>query len=115
MAYRAGSSRDLPGGHGLSVGVLAVLDGNAHRGKLVADTIGLLEVLSRARRRAVRNQPIDLLRVDAARLLLASLPRRSTHREEAEHAKRGPELAAFALAPRCRRIAQAVQDSHGLR
>src|SRR5438093_10843017 len=42
-AYRVSSSRDLPGGHGLSVGILAVLDGNAHRSEFVADTIGLLE------------------------------------------------------------------------
>ena len=62
MAYRVWSSRDLPGGHGLSVGILAVLDGDAHRGKFVADAIGFLEVLSRARRRAIRNQAIDLLR-----------------------------------------------------
>src|SRR5262249_25437077 len=108
MAYRAGSSRDLPCGHGLSVGILAVLDGNAHRGEFVADAIGFLEVFSRARRRAVRNQPIDLLRIDAARLLLASLPRRSTRREEAEQPERGRELAAFPRPTGSRGVAQSV-------
>src|SRR5512144_659521 len=66
-AYRVSSSRDLPCGHGLSIGILAVLDGDAHRGEFVADAIGLLEVLSRTRRRTIRNQAVDLLRIDAAR------------------------------------------------
>src|SRR4029450_13256506 len=115
MAYRACSSRNLPCGHGLAVGILAVLDGNAHRGKLLADTIGFLQILSRARRCALRDQAIDLLRIDAASLLLASLPRRGTHRKEAEQPKRGRELAAFTRPPGCRRVPQAVQDSHRLR
>src|SRR4051794_11481038 len=46
--YRACPSRDLPSGYRLSVGILAVLDGNAHRGQFVADAVGFLEVLSRA-------------------------------------------------------------------
>src|SRR3954454_23926564 len=115
MAYRAYPSRDLPGGYRFSVRILAVLDGDAHGGKFVADTIGLLEILSRARRCALRNQAVDLLRIDAARLLLASLPCRSTHREEAEQPERGGKLAAFRRATGRRRIAQSVQDSHGLR
>ena len=64
---------------------------------------------------AFRNQAVDLLRIDAARLLLASLPCRSTDREKAEQPERSRELGAFAFSTGCRRIAQPVQHSHRLR
>jgi hypothetical protein len=108
-------SRDLPGGYRFSVRILAVLDGDAHGGKFVANAIGLLEVLSRARRCALRNQAIDLLRIDAALLLLASLPGRGAHREEAEQPERGGKLAALMVAADAAALRRTVQDSHSLR
>src|SRR6185437_6324883 len=47
----AGSSRDLPGG-----ALFGILDHDAHRCELVADAIGLLEVLSRTGSGASLNQ-----------------------------------------------------------
>src|SRR4029078_11518133 len=72
-ACRAASSRDLP-----RRAFLGVLDRNAHRGKQIADTIGLRKVRARTRRRPLREQALDFLGIDAARLLLASFPLRGT-------------------------------------
>src|SRR5262249_27591613 len=92
MAYRAGSSRDLPG-----CAVPGILDRNPHRRELVADAIGLLEVLSRARCRTIGDQGIDALGIDPARLPLASLPLRRALGQEAQQLERAGKLLAASL------------------
>src|SRR4029078_13385304 len=68
-ACRGASSRKLPGRT-----ILGVLDRNAHRGKQIADPVGVRKVLARARRGPLRDQALDLGGIDAARPLLAPLP-----------------------------------------
>src|SRR6202011_4656179 len=91
------SSHDLPGG-----AVLGILDHNAHRCELISDTVRFFEVLACTRGGAVRKQAFDLLRVDAACLLLASFPVRSALRQESEQAQRRRKLLAALLACRSR-------------
>src|SRR3984893_4385258 len=88
----AHSSRDLPGG-----AVLGILDDDAHRGEFVADAIGFLEVFSRTRGGAIGDQAIHPLGVDAARLLLALLPRRGRLREESKEPQGSGEFIAIPL------------------
>src|SRR3954467_15271246 len=90
---RAASSRDLP-----RRAFLGVLDRNAHRGKQIADTIGLRKVLTPTRRRPLREQALDFLGIDAARLLLAPFPLRGTLREKAEQPQRTREGTNVAAA-----------------
>src|SRR6478609_1448140 len=66
---RAASSRDLPG-----CPVLGVLDRNAHRGKQIANAVGLFEVLAATGGRPLRDQAFDFLGIDPAGLLLAPFP-----------------------------------------
>src|SRR5581483_2024688 len=77
------SSRDLPGG-----AVLGVLDGDAHRGELVADAIGLLEVFSRTRGGAIGNQRVDAIGIDAACAALAGFPMRGALGQESQKTQR---------------------------
>src|SRR3954454_6691429 len=85
-ACRAASSCDLP-----RRAFLGVLDRNAHRGKQIADTIGFRKVFARTRRRPLRDQPLDFLGIDAARLLLAPFPLCGALGEKAEQPQRTRE------------------------
>ena len=88
----------------LSVGILAILDHDAHRRQFVADAIGFLEVLSGAGGGPLRNQT-DRPAAHRRRSPAAcgpSMPPRS--RQEAEQPQRGGKLAAIAFAAGRRRF-----------
>src|SRR5579883_940248 len=65
LRSRLPSSRDLPGRS-----FFGILDHDPHRRKLIADTIGFLEVLAGPRGGAVRNQFFDMARINP-RLLMS--------------------------------------------
>src|SRR5437899_9760217 len=57
-------SSDLPGGHGLSVGILAVLDSNAHRGRSEEHTSELQSLRHLVCRLLLEKKKIELSPVD---------------------------------------------------
>src|SRR5579859_7196297 len=66
-AARAHSSRDLPGG-----AFLGILDHDAHGSELVANAVGLLEILACASGGAIRNQCTNDAIIDDSRSWIAS-------------------------------------------
>src|SRR5579864_9435112 len=93
------SSRDLPGG-----AVFGILDHHSHRRKFVADAIGFLEILARARSGARRDQICNLLCIDTPRLLLSASPRVGALGKESQEPQGDSELIAILFASRNRSI-----------
>src|SRR5260370_35228445 len=103
-ACRACASRNLPGG-----GVLGILDHHAHRRQFIADTVGLPKILAGAGSGASSNQTVDQACIDAARVLLSTVPLRRSLRQETQKPQGSSKPAAIGFVSGGRLVPQTRQ------